>query len=369
MTTLKTSIAAAEAKLEEEKASIRKARKDHKVQTANLKKEVDASRTRFAHSGSNDDRQRQRLLQIAQHIRQAEDATAQVSSQTEAMGDVPEHDLSDCRESKENWENARRRHSDARTELNNLTLKTDRQMASMQAEAANIQQKRERVQARHSKLTDHFERVNNANIQGLSEKDRKTAAQMAKDDDRHAIEEQYIEKSQSLHESLKELQLSGQQLWQEVRAIENAYWEQQQRTVSAPTTPEGNLPGTTMPSRHPIPTRYNNYVFPHPAASGLPAQATMLSRSGSGYREGRARSSSLLSNLSGLTDFVDAPTVPPGDMIINSMGYPNREVPRSDGGFSGGRSRSGSHRDSSSPFPKPNSPFGPGGQGPSPVWR
>lgn len=317
------------------------------------------------HSGSNDDRQRQRLLQIGQHIRQAEDAAAHVSSQTEAMGQVPEHDLSDCRESKESWDTIRRRHSKALAELNESARQSGRQIAAIQTEAANLQQKRERVQARQNKLKDQYERLSNAKTQDLSGNDLTTVVHTSKDEQRQITEQQFIRQSQNLHDSLKEIQLDSQQLWQQVHAIEAACLDQQQRANSAPTTPEGNLPGTMMGNRNPPSARFGNFVFP----SGLPTKPIMPSRTTPGHRDGRARSSSMLSNVSGLTDQVDFPVATGDRMMVNEKSFASHERTRNDGAYGGRRSRSGSHRDPSSPFPnQQSSPFAVG-KGTSPVWR
>ncbi|KAI9786093.1 MAG: hypothetical protein M1816_008122 [Peltula sp. TS41687] len=388
-TALKKAIAATEAKLEEEKAAIKKIRKEHKVQITTLKKEVDASNARYVHSGSNDDRQRQRLLQIGQHIRQAEDAAAQVSSQADAMEQVPEHDLSGSKESKENRDAIRKRHSKARAELNEATRQSDRQIAAMQSEAASLQQKRERVQARQNKLKDQYERMSNAKAQGPNGKNTMTVGathSTTTDEQRQTTEQHFISQSQHLHENLKEIQLGSQQLWQQVRAIESAWDQQQQlRANSAPTTPEGTLPGTSsmMGNRSRPTSRFGNFVFPPP---GLPPpqptvpSSTASSRTTPGHhREGRARSSSMLSNVSGVTDLADYPAaVTAAEMMHNggilSYASNSRENTRNDvGGYGGGggRSRSGSHRDQPSPFPPKQNSASPFAQikGPSPVWR
>ena len=355
---MRVSIATAEAKLEEERGVVKKVRKEHKVLTTSLKKEVDASSMRFAHSGSNDDRQRQRLLQFGQNIRQAEDAAAAITIQAEAMGSVPEQDSSESQESKDNYDTFQHRHSDARMDLSEITIQSNHDLATIQSEATNVRQKRERVQARHIKLSDQYDRLNNTNIENSNPNDHKIDPQTTRDDEWHLTEDNYVGQSRVLHDNLKDIRLNSQHLWQQIHSIDSAYWDHHQRALSAPTTPEGNLPSTTTATRNTAVPRYGQFVFPSPAAQASPSFQPSLpsSRATSGYHEGRARSSSMLSNISNFTDFVDASAMP-ADLMVNGKAHTSREMARGDGGPSGSRSRSGSHRAPSSPFPMHSVPY------------
>ncbi|KAI9818342.1 MAG: hypothetical protein M1826_001404 [Phylliscum demangeonii] len=387
-TALQMSIAAAEAKVEDERANLKKIRKEHKVHTTSLRKDVDASKARYASAGSHDDRQRQRFLQINSHMRQAEDAAAALLSQTEAMEPVPEDEMVESQESKTEWETVRRRLSDARAEYLDTVLKSDRHLAAIQSEAANIQQKRGRVQARHGKLKDQYDRLCNANVQDVSEQDHRAAVHAAKDEERQATEEQYMGQVQSLHDTIRELQTGSQQIYQQVHAIESAWGEQQQRAGSAPTTPEGPLPGTTGFGHRSNPGAAHLPAFTSPGATTAPPMTpakaattppttTMMAplRAASGSHDGRRlRSGSGRSNASGFADFADPGPLSSSEVAGNGPEHSNRGFAAGggsggsgDGGFAGGRSRSGSHRDSTVPVSKPLPSFA--GPRVSSPWR
>ena len=259
ITTLKSSIAAAEAQLNDTRNRQKRIRKDHKSSSVALKKEVDNYIARLTSAGGGDERHRQRVLQINQHIRQAEDATTAVASQIDTMGGVPETDTNAWRQKKEAWEQEKDRQSRARTEVAESRKSANREISTVQSEASAAQQKRERLQARHTKLNEQHERILSANAQGLDEKERKHAEHAAREADRQKTERQYQDQFTTLDRAIRDTQFRSQQAWQQVHAIETAFQsyqhpqQQQQQpllgspiTQQTPTPPEGNLPGTTL---------------------------------------------------------------------------------------------------------------------------
>ena len=122
--------------------------------------------------------------------------------------------------------------------------------------------------------------------------------------------------------------------------------QQQQQQHSVPTTPEGALPGTnTLGGALP--------AFHFPAAiGGAPHSGTP----GSLYREGRGRSSSMLSNISGFTDALDEGPVSPPVAALSSNPFAayaphlnGRKGSAGSGSNSGSGSGNSSTRDPMSP--------------------
>jgi hypothetical protein len=335
ITTLKTSIAAAEAQLNETRNRQKRTRKDHKSSSVALKKEADTYVARLTSAGGGDERHRQRVLQINQHIRQAEDAITAVVSQIDNMGGLPESDTNAWREKKDAWEQEKERQSRARKEVSESRKSANREVSAVQSEASAALQKRERLQARHTKLNEQHERILSANAQGLDEKERKNAEHNAWEADRQKTERQYHDQFTTLDRAIRDTQFRSQQAWQQVHAVETAFQNyqhsQQQSLLSSPITqqtptpPEGNLPGFFQPSFNagattatssssaarqgfgfafppfqPLPESHNNNNY-----YTSPNNILTTSRPGSLRREGRGRSSSMLSGASGTTDFFE----------------------------------------------------------------
>ncbi|KAI9870604.1 MAG: hypothetical protein M1830_004053, partial [Pleopsidium flavum] len=309
-TTLKNSISAAEAQLNDSRTRQKRIRKDHKSSSVTLKKEVETSIARLTSSGGGDERHRQRVLQINQHIRQAEDAISAVASQIDTMGGIPEADTKAWRLKKDAWEQERDRQSRARHDISEARKSANREISIVQSEASTTQQKRERLQARHTKLNEQHDRILSANAQGLDEKERKIAENTAREADRQQIEQQYHDQFNTLDRTIRETQFRSQQAWQQVHAAETAYQPYQHAQpliasplTQSPTTPEGDIPGTVPPSSG---ARQGfGYAFPSYHSLTDP-QLTSHSRPESLRREGRGRSSSMLSGASGTTDFFEA---------------------------------------------------------------
>ncbi|KAI9829239.1 MAG: hypothetical protein M1819_006419 [Sarea resinae] len=320
-TTLKNSNAAAESRLNDSRARLKRSRKEHKSSSTALKREVENYSSRLGSSGSGDDRLRQRVLQITQHIRQAEEAAASISSQIEAMGSVPEEDVEEWKTSKAIWEQEKHHQSAARNEYTEAKLQADRQVSSVQSEASTAQQKRDRLQTRHTRLDEQHNRITSANAQGTDEKERRIAEAAAKEAERQQTEQQFIEQINTFGRQTQDTQFRSQQAWQHIHQLEVAFAAQQQQMNNhSPTTstPEVGIPAAAAPTR-------GSFGFQFPAFGALPsaqvsqvpttqAQAqTQPSASApaaslkpdSPYRESRGRSSSMLSNVSGFTDFSD----------------------------------------------------------------
>ncbi|KAI9668697.1 MAG: hypothetical protein M1829_005310 [Trizodia sp. TS-e1964] len=342
-TTLKNSIASAEARLNEEKGRAKRARKDHKAALALSKKEVEIQNARLATCGSSDDKQRQRGMQIRQLIRQAEDASEAISAQVDILSGSPGQGYGDWKDQKSNWEAEKSRQSIKQEGLAQFRSNIEREMKTIKSEATNLLQKRDRLQARLARIHEQYERINNANIQGLDEKERKAAEDATKEAERLNREQLWMDNTNTLGQYVHETHSRTQQVWQQVRSIEVAY-QQQQRQIHehmfpiSPTTPEGNIPGTVpLNSQH---SRFGGFAFP---PSALSLQPVSFSRPESLKVEGRGRSDSMRSAASGISDFSDADPAPP--MPSDTKAMVNYKVGRrvkSDGSGSGSGSVSGS---------------------------
>ena len=375
VTTLRQSIAAAELKLEEERNGVRRLRKEHKGLIGHLRRELDSLNARFNGSGSGDDRQRHRLQQISHHIRQAEDDAASFSSQTEALKTVPEDDRLAWKESRERWEASKEHHSRVKDGLAEHTSKMDRQRSAMRAEELTVRQKRDRVQTRQAKLKDQHRRIHqDGEQQRPNESEPKSAGPDSSEDWRRSVWQHHTGQVQELCHKLQETRSNSQQLWSQIRLIENTYNDQHQLITAAatsaaaaaaamPRTPESGLPNNFPTIQNPNSARFGHALLPSLVAS-THGPMSSSSRPAPVEHEGRLRSSSMRSNLSGLTEYVDAPTtmmsreMPPShtslDFSYTTDSAHIDPVGGIGGPAAGGHDRhwSGSYRAPSSPLPR-----------------
>ncbi|KAH9880103.1 hypothetical protein J1614_002129 [Plenodomus biglobosus] len=342
-TTLKNSIAAADQQLQEQRNRLKRNKKDHKTAISNIKKEVDTLSNRLANAGGNDERQRQRVLQFTQNIRQAEDAIAEFTEQAEKLAAIPEDEAKEAATKKAEWKKERDNKDAASTEFDNIKAEIDQQIQSVQTDIAATFQKRERLQQRQLRLNEQHDRLVTANQEGFTAKQRREQERTALRQHRADVENQYRSNINGYERRTEENNQSTSQMMQTIQHFEDLLHQSQQQ-VSVPTTPEGPLPGTSM---SPHSNGFASFTFPS-------LNYGQVNSTPGSIRNGRGRSSSMLSNVSGFTDGFDEDMSSATYALDNPFTTPgaNGRNNRSHGSgslSSGTSSQSSSQRDPLSP--------------------
>ncbi|KAF2200973.1 hypothetical protein GQ43DRAFT_53195 [Delitschia confertaspora ATCC 74209] len=349
-TTLKNSIAAADQKLQDSRNRLKRNRKDHKAALAAVKRELDTLTNRLANAGGNDERQRQRALQFNQSIRQAEEAAADFEIQVDLLGDVPEEDAQEAATVRQEWQKERDCKKGAMEELENAKAETDREVSSIESDITSVIQKREKLQQRQSKINEQHNKLTTANQEDLSAKSRKQQERLMTLQERKNIENQYLSNIDNFSHRTNDQIIATAQINQTIRHLENLILQQSQQQQLGSATPEGPLPGTNGIT--PQSVAFTGFTYPS-------YTATVGSTPGS-LRNGRGRSSSMLSNVSGFTDgFEDEPVSPTVPVLTNPFhnimlmnGHRNGSHGSGSAGLSSGSSsQSSSQRDPMSPNP------------------
>lgn len=321
-------------KRDECRNKLKRTRKDHKNAASALRKEIEQLNGKVASSGGQDERQRQRILQLTQHLRQANDATVALKEEADELGEIPEEEIAESTEKKRAWQAASDRKSAALAELENAKAEVQREVSQINNDVASSTQKRERLMTRRSKLTEQLDRLK-------MQKDADMTARQKHDQDRllrlHEYSRNEAQMSywiQQTNKDAEEHNIRANEAFQHMDYL-NDIINHHQASLSGPTTPEGNLPGTNGPT-HRAPTGFDFNMF-----GGFPtSQAPMQ-----GFRGGRGRSSSMLSGYSGFTDDLDV--LPVGDEELDG-----KKSEDSSGS-------NGSQGEYMSPRPKTMSPIGP----------
>ncbi|CRG92325.1 hypothetical protein PISL3812_09382 [Talaromyces islandicus] len=253
-TTLRNSIINAESKLNEKRSRLKKAKNDHKILISRIRKELDNFNHRLS-SGNDENRQKQRSLQLERNIRQTEEATAALETQLDSMESIPEEELEAWTAQKAEFERELESLNTAKEEVLEARTTVARDLASLESDYNAAVQKRERLQGRKTRLNEQYERIISANAQGLNERERRAAEQFAREQDQSKIEANFNEQLASISRAIQDYQLRTNQLWQQASAIEQVIQQQQQQMLveTGPLTPEGTLPGT-----HPPPEESDN---------------------------------------------------------------------------------------------------------------
>ncbi|KAM5467872.1 hypothetical protein MauCBS54593_005150 [Microsporum audouinii] len=180
-TTVKNSIANAEAKLNERRSRLKRSRNNHKLHLSKVKRELDGLTHRLQ-SGGDESRQKQRSLQLERNIRQTEEATAAIEVQLKNLekSPGPGAELEEWSTRKAAIEAETAKLKTLKQELETAKSNMARAVASSEAELASTIQKRERLQSRLNRLTAQHERIiSSTNAQDLAEREHQAQMQMA----------------------------------------------------------------------------------------------------------------------------------------------------------------------------------------------
>lgn len=356
-TTLKTSIATADAKLTEERSRQRRERKDQRAKLNSTRKELEKLTNAIATSGGNDDRLRQKVHQSNLHMKQAEEALVSLQAQLESLSSIPTDDASEYKASKAAYQSQKDQYKHSRNEFNAIKEANERDIQTLVNELASLQQKHERIQARIVKLQGEHERITDANAKGLDEAQRKAHEQERKTAERAQMEMMLHERLYTLNEEIENLVPNLQTLTAAVHSMQQAEAEIYAAQAGSPTVPNyGDIPEGAPANTTGYPwnlTPNTASLYAHPAYSSSAMQASS-SQQGV-YRRGR--SSSMLSNISGFTQSSGEGVMQQGQgsssrwaMEDKNLNFIDRKDSSGSGSVSGSGSGPGSVRDPKSPI-------------------
>jgi len=300
-TTLKKSIHASENQLQESRARLKKNRKEHRTANSKLEREVDGLEAKFTAFSSTDDRQRQRQTQFRQNIKQVEDATLAIASQIDSLSELPEVERMAHEVNRRKWQEERDRRNAIRQDFDQSRTENERRVQNARNDNLTLKQKRERLEARLTRLDQQKDALASANSSTREEK-------AAWDTQRANVLNAYKTREQEIINNLQYVISQREQIQSRVSQI-----EQQNYFFESSFQSQLNGGGAHSSSNHTPEAAYSNLS---PNSRGLPAYNGYSSF---GYSSGtppvedsrhtpihrgkqRGRSSSMLSDVSAFTD-------------------------------------------------------------------
>lgn len=283
--TLKQSIIAAEGKREEVRNKLKRTRKEHKTAATGVRRDIEQLQSKVASSGGQDERSRQRILQLKQHGKQAEEALDTLKEETEALGEVPEEDLAFAAARRKSYDTAMEAKSSAKSEVDNTRSEANKDMSTLQAEISGVGQKRDRLNARRIRINEQYDKLLSEQHADINARQHQRAQTL---DERDMRIEQLLYWINMMRGQEEEYNIQANEIYQQIQQGDH-------KAQIPPPTPEGNLPGTNG-SRGPV-----SQPFEFPPFGNLP-HGGMSTQKWGGTRQ---RSSSMLSGFSGFTDEID----------------------------------------------------------------
>lgn len=301
-TTLKTSIQTAERSREDANNRRNKVRRNHRSALAKLDREIETLQNKLK-SGSDDHKQKQKLLQAERNARQHEEAINALSMQLDELETIPEEETVEYDKKKAAYEERNREVTAANESLSKIKAEAKHELSCVNNELNSTTTRKERLVARNTKLAAETERLTQANIQNLSEKERKAVESAAREKDQQRQTADWQRRINDLDTQLNTVRLQTEKVFREI--------EEAMATANGPLTPEGELPGTlNFGARNFMFGSMNASTFvPDPQASPFQSLAKMAPVDVRRSRSGTNQSTGAMSGMSG--DFDDADPIPP----------------------------------------------------------
>jgi len=311
-TTLRASIAAAEAKLADEKARLKAVRKDNNRKVNAAKKEIEKLTAAVQSAGGDDEKLRQKVAQNKIQEKRAEEAISQLDAELKELELVPEELLNQYRAKQNAWSAEKARFDEARATFKSFKASIDNELKSLKEEQASLQAKRNKIATRIAKVDNEHTRITDANAQGLGEAERRRQQRAALEAELQRTEQNLTDRLTAVQAMNHAKQAQVQEMATQMQAYLSSFQEEmaleQASTANQYTglpwgppagqfNPQQMWPLTSMASQASslLPSApLGSFPNPIQAAIGTPSR-----------HKSRGRSSSMLSDVSGFTQSTD----------------------------------------------------------------
>ncbi len=323
ITTLKTSIAAAETKLAEERARQKALRKEFHRKTNAMKKENEKLSAAVQSAGTGDDKLRQKVQQNLTQQKQAEQAIANLEAELKEFEAVPETLRSAWKSKHSLWNKEKVTYERAVAAFKSFKATVDDGIKGLEEEKTSLQTKRNKLSSRIAKVEGEHARIADANARGLDEAERRRQARETYENDIVNVERDLIDK---INENEARIYKKDQEALALKNELDSFHTQQQAYAYAAasldfseanvhfsPPTSAAQLQTAQLqasvshaPSFDST-TAWNNSLYssslwgPSPLAPAFTPLSGATSHLHQPRKKARGRSSSMLSDVSGFT--------------------------------------------------------------------
>lgn len=318
-TTLRTSIAGSEQKLNEEKARLKSLRKENNRKTNAVRKEIERLTAAVQSAGGNDEKLRQKIAQNTTQQKQAEQAIADLQGQVKELQTIPEEILAEYRKKQGQYNSEKGQFDEAKRAFKNFKSSIEHDTKALDDEQTSLQAKRTKIAARLNKVDGEHARITDANARGLDEAERRRQETAAFDSEVSRRERDYADRLAIARAHNEDKTQNAGNMATMLEGILNnfnqaeyaAFYDRQDTTAYShaaaqwPQYTQNNMwspsasaaiPNATLTSTAPMANPlYSHNTFPQ----YQPTPIVPL------RHKSRGRSSSMLSDVSGLTQSTD----------------------------------------------------------------
>ncbi|KAK4162790.1 hypothetical protein QBC43DRAFT_320995 [Cladorrhinum sp. PSN259] len=312
-TTLRASIAAAEAKLADEKARLKTVRKDNNRKLNSTRKEIEKLSSAVQSAGGDDEKLRQKVAQNKVQEKRAEESISELDAELKELQTVPEDLLNEYRSMQAAWTEEKAQFDKARAAFKTFKASIDKEVKSLEEERASLQAKRNKIATRIAKVDDEHARITDANARGLNEAERRRQERGAHEAEMVRIEQHLKDRIQTLTAGNINKQAQLMDLTTQMQAYLASFQDEMAYDAPAPAPTHYPAPIATpwgVPATHYgaqsmwPPTSMAGppgSLLPPPQMGLFPGTLHAGVSSTPPQNKTRGRSSSMLSDVSGFT--------------------------------------------------------------------
>lgn len=192
-TTLKTSIAAADAKLADEKLRLKTLRKEWKTRTNALKKDNELTDNQLSSAGNHDEKYKQKIRQQETQKAQAERDTELLIEQLKSFDSAPE--LVDRKKKIEkSYSSEKKVFEAAQKTFKEYKIGLEKEVKAKEVEKSNLNTRRNKIATRIAKVENELANLTDANNRGLDEAERRNQERAVWQEHVAGIEANYNER-------------------------------------------------------------------------------------------------------------------------------------------------------------------------------
>lgn len=318
-TTLKTSIAAADARLSDEKTRLKTMRKEWKTRINALKKDLELTDNQLASAGNHDEKYKQKIRQQETQKTQAERDIDSLSDTLKNFDNAPE--LSDRKKKLERAYAAEKKQYDAaQKQFKEFKSKLEKEVKAKEVEQNNLASRRTKIAARIAKVENELSNLTDRNNREV-EAERRNQDRAAWQNQVAGIERYYIDRINQARaanddriEHIRNVQAQIDGYHEYINSTGMSYdmsvTEHGHGQLGPPFQPQPASTWNPNPAAMPL---YPTHMWPdstpdvHPSVSApaLPTNVWNPSASAPTFDQrpirSRGRSSSMLSDVSGFT--------------------------------------------------------------------
>ncbi|RFU72030.1 hypothetical protein TARUN_10235 [Trichoderma arundinaceum] len=212
-TTLRISIAAAEAKLNDEKNRLKTWRKEWKSRINAIKKENELTDNQLASAGHSDDKYRQKIRQQETQKAQAERDTDALADQLKKFDGSPE--LAENKKKMErSYSNEKKFYDAAQKSFREYKAKLESDVHAKENEKNNLNTRRNKIATRIAKVENELANITDANNRGLNEAERRKR-------ERAGWQEQVMNTDRGYNDQLAQTYTSNTMKAEHLRSLQN----------------------------------------------------------------------------------------------------------------------------------------------------